>query len=282
MEGRNGLLTLAVYLTVTTLIAVAVFVGILRYGPSQPVTALPVADPLPELAVAQRQTPVEPPAVTPTATGRGMDQQRLRLLETMLEEKTHRLQSQTQQLDQRTAELAELQARYDEVVALMLDAFSHGVDPGHDSDASQQAGASDPDAAPSAEALAAELAAAREAHQALAEDITVLQDGLVLAQRELADLREMRERERSEHVREQQMLEAAAASVLMRVGAESVPALSDLLDHPLPSVRRWAALMLSSLGPDAYEAVPALRTALSDNDALVRAAVQAALSAIER
>ncbi len=282
MESRNGLLTLAVYLTFAMLIAVVALLGILRYGPSRPTAALPLpgAEPLPELAVAPRQVSAERPARGPT-TSRGMDQQRLQLLEKMLDEKTRRLQSQTQQLDQRAAELTELQARYDEVVALVLDALSHSVESDRDQ---REARGSAPgqNNTPTADELAAELAIAQEAHQSFADDLAALQDGLAVAQRELLEARALRDRERADHTRELRTLEAAAASVLTRVGAESVPPLRALLNHPQPPVRRWAATMLGNLGPDAYEAVPALGETLSDNDALVRAAAQAALSAIER
>ncbi len=284
MDGRNGLLTLAVYLAATTLIVVAALLGIVRYGGSQRVAALPLpaAEPLPELAVAQRNTSAERAAVAPATASRSMDQQRLRLLETMLDERTRRLQSQSQQLEQRTAELAELQAHYDEVVALVLDALGQGGGTASNTGASQDEGASGGDEAPGPEVLAAELAVAREAHQSLAGDLAVLQEGLAAAQRELLDGRELRDRERADHARELQLLEAAAARVLTRVGPASVPALRELLNHPLPTVRRWAAIMLGGLGPDADEAVPALSEALSDNDPRVRAAAQEALSAIER
>jgi DNA repair exonuclease SbcCD ATPase subunit len=283
VESRNGLLTLAVYLTATALIVLAALLAIVRYGTAQRMAALPLAtpDPLPELAVTQRNMSADRAAPTRPAGNRGMDQQRQHLLETMLDERTRRLQSQAQQLEQRTAELAELRARYDEVAALVLDALSHSA--GERSEEAGKAGAAGgSDVPPGPETLAAELSRAREAHLSLAGDLALVQEDLATTQRELLDLRALRDRERTDHARELQMLEAAATSVLTRVGPESVPALRDLLNHPLPAVRRWAATMLGGLGPDAYEAVAALSEALSDNDASVRSAAQAALAAIER
>lgn len=283
MEGRNGLLTLAVYLTVTALIVLAALVAIVRYGTAQrlAVLPLPTAEALPELAVSPRRVPAERATPATPASSRGMDQQRLRLLETMLEDRTRRLQSQTQQLEQRTAELNDLRARYDEVVAMMLDALGPSVT-AQRAAATQAAEAGSENEKPGSDALAAELAVAREAHESLSGDVVVLQEELAATQRELLDLRTLRDRERADHVRELQLLEAAAANVLIDVGPDAVPTLRELLSHPLPGVRRWAATMLASLGPDAYEAVAALSEALSDNDASVRAAAQAALAAIER
>ncbi|GIW92300.1 MAG: hypothetical protein KatS3mg110_0341 [Pirellulaceae bacterium] len=70
----------------------------------------------------------------------------------------------------------------------------------------------------------------------------------------------------------------AARRVAARGSAEQmVPALIEELASPYPEVRRWAAMVLESLGPDAHPAIGRLTELLSDPDPAVRRAAEAAL-----
>jgi hypothetical protein len=76
-------------------------------------------------------------------------------------------------------------------------------------------------------------------------------------------------------------LESAASAALVRSGAAAAPALADLLSHRRADIRRWAAMLLGEIGPDAHAAADALHEALSDADEEVRLAARKALRKIE-
>jgi len=77
-----------------------------------------------------------------------------------------------------------------------------------------------------------------------------------------------------------QASEAAALRAVRTAGTAAVPTLINQLENEDPSVRRWAARALRTLGADAIDAVPSLKLARSDSDELVRFEVEAALVAI--
>jgi hypothetical protein len=274
------LITLAAYLTATMLIALAALVGIFRYSTSSRLATLPpiTTESAPGLAVAHLDR-VHKSDTIGTATS-SVEVQRIRVLESMLEEKTQRLRQQSEQLKAKTAEYEDLRARYDETVLLAVDSLEHRVDAKavaeQPADEEVAAAATDP------AVLEAELTAAGVVHESLVADLASLQEELARAYSNMAQLKEAKDQETSERLREAQILEAAAANVLLRVGRESVPALRDALSHASPAVRRWAATVLGGIGPDAEEAVPALTETLSDRDPGVREAARSALEAIER
>lgn len=74
-----------------------------------------------------------------------------------------------------------------------------------------------------------------------------------------------------------------ARRVLSRFGARTVPALMEALSSGEdPAIRRFAADSLGRLGPDARDALEALRhAAWHDEDQSVREAATAALNAVE-
>jgi HEAT repeat protein len=74
-----------------------------------------------------------------------------------------------------------------------------------------------------------------------------------------------------------------ARRVLSRFGARAIPALVEALSlGEDPTIRRFAADSLARLGPEAREAVDALRQAAwHDEDSSVRKAAAAALDAVE-
>jgi chromosome segregation ATPase len=209
-----------------------------------------------------------------------MERQRIRLLEAMLEDKTQRLRQLSDQLEVKTAQFEELRARYDEAVVLAVESLSQ--DSNATTAPSDRTGKATSDKKADPALLEAELSVAREVHESLVSDVTVLQEELSRAQRELDQLKVAQDQETMERLREATVLENAAASVLLSVGREAVPALRDALNHPSPAVRQWAATVLGGIGPEADDALAALTEALSDADPNVRSAVQSALEAIER
>ena len=280
MDGRNGLITLAAYLTATLLIALAALVGIFRYSTSAHLAPLPpiTNESAPGLAVAHLDRVHK--SDTKGMTISSVELQRIRVLESMLEEKTQRLRQQSEQLKAKTAEYEDLRARYDETVLLAVDSLEQRFDAkaGAETPADAEVAAAKTDPA----VLEAELTAAGVVHESLVADLASLQEELARAYSNMAQLNEAKDQETRERLREAQILEAAAASVLLRVGRESVPALRDALSDASPVIRRWAATVLGGIGPDADDAVPALTESLSDRDPGVREAARSALEAIER
>jgi len=279
VDGRNGLLTLAVYLAATMLLVAVALFGVYEYSTHAHLTGLtPIEDEqAPELAVRYRDRAKQTSEQRERAAD--MEKQRIRLLEAMLDEKTQRLRQLSGKLEEKTTQYEDLRARYDEAVVLAVETL--GQDPNvAGSDAKRPATGDSKKADPAL--LEAELSVAREVHDSLVSDVTTLQEELSRAQQELAQLKDARDQETMERLREAMVLENAAASVLLRVGRQAVPALRDALNHASPAVRRWAATVLGGMGSEAEDAVSALTEALSDTDPDVRAAVQSALESIER
>lgn len=279
MGERNGLLTLAVYLAASLLIVLVAMLGIYQYSATTRFPGLTPAeeDPAAELAVSY--VDMAPQASAQRARSADITKQRIRLLETMLDDKTQQLRTLSQQLEEKTAQFEDLRARYDEAVMLAVASLSQA--PPVAAGAEQAEGGTHAPRAGPAE-LEAELSAAREIHASLLSDVTVLQDELSHAQQELAQLKEVRDQQTMDRLREAMMLENAAAGVLLSVGRPAVPALREALNHASPDVRRWAATVLGGMASDAEDAIPALTEALSDADPDVRAAARSALESIER
>ena len=279
MDGRNGLFTLGVYVTAAMLIAVVACVGIFHYGVQARMSALgPIPrEPAPELAVTHLD-------LTPKSNAGGVDanspdQQRIRLLEAMLEEKTQRLREQSELLKRTTSELRDLKNRYEEAVELAFERLALGNNDQNDAEKNHE---SLRNANADASLLEAQLTMAKVVHESLVGEVEALQKELTTTYEEMAQLKATKDQETTDRLRDGLILEAAAAGVLARVGKDAVPALRDALNHSSPVVRRWAATVLGGIGPDADEAVAALTETLSDADPSVRSAAQAALRAIER
>jgi len=74
-----------------------------------------------------------------------------------------------------------------------------------------------------------------------------------------------------------------AARRVVRLGAESIPDLRDLLGHPAPQVRRWAVTALVAMTEREDAAIPTLSLAFEDEDPSVRdEALQGFLRAAHR
>ncbi len=183
-------------------------------------------------------------------------------------------------LKQQNEEYEDLKRQYDDAMLVAVQSLSQP------SETTTTAVESDPNAPSSSDSdrsrLEAQLSMARAVHEATVSDLETLQDELARVYEELGQTREEAGRESSNRLREALVLEAATASVMLRVGKDAVPALKEALTHNSPIVRRWAASVLGGIGPDAGDAVVALTEALADPDPSVRRAAKTALDAIER
>lgn len=287
MNDRSGLLTLAVYLTAAMLIVVAAFVGVFRYGAVARVAALEdgAQELNPELAVGELQ--LAPDGAAAAAGANALDQQRIRVLQALLAEKTELIREQAERIEHQAQELASLRRHYEEALQTATSLLPMDTRQGEES-GEGVGSSSEPlplDAAGSADpgSLEAELMITQAVHDTLVRDLETLQNELAQARARMGEVQAEADRQSANQLRDVLALETATAGVLMRIGREeAVPALMTALRHTDPIVRRWAATALGSFGPDAAEATGALAEALSDSDASVRRAVAAALDAIER
>lgn len=280
MDGRNGLVTLAAYLTATVVISAAAFYGVFRYSLSQRLDDLRLEEPTGPPALATMPVSRAEANAVLRSTTSSAEQQRIRMLEALLSEKTEKLREKASEFEAKSAAYRELQARYDEAVLVAIDTLAQDVEAEREkqNQASKAEGATPTDP----QKLEAELKAADLVHESLVSDLTALQDELERAYVDMDEIKDSAAREISERLREALTLEAAAADMLQRGGAESVPALREALNDANPIVRRFAATVLGGIGPAAAEAIPALNEALTDREAIVRDAARAALNAIEK
>jgi hypothetical protein len=280
VDGRNSLVTLAAYLTATVLISAAAFYGVFRYSLSQRLDDL------------RLEESTVPPALATMPVSRGdanavlrsvtssAEQQRIRMLEALLNEKTEKLRQKAADFEAKSASYRELQARYDEAVLLAIDTLTQDVEAEREKQNQANRGAAAVPVDP--QVLEAELKAADVVHESLVSDLTALQTELERAYVDMDQLKDSAAQEISARLREALVLEAAAAEMLLRGGTDSVPALREALNHANPIVRRFAATVLGGIGPAAAEAIPALNEALTDPEVIVRDAARAALDAIEK
>lgn len=285
MEDRSGLVTLAAYSTAAMLIVLIAAFAIFRYGAFASVSDLgPVPDePQPEAVIPDFRYSTS--SSNPNLATGGLDQQRIQLLESMLAEKTDLVRQQAEHIEQQYNEIVDLRQRYEDAV-LLVDTLQGPVaeQPAESAEepAESEMPAAEGDEEPDPEQLEAELMLVRAIHDGLVEDMNFLQDELDKAYQEISRLKEEAATESANQMKDALSLEAATSAVLIRIGADAVPALSDALGNPDPVVRRWAATVLGGMGQDARDASVALTEALLDPDPGVRRAAQAALSTIER
>ncbi|MGM0485136.1 MAG: HEAT repeat domain-containing protein [Planctomycetota bacterium] len=274
MTDKPGVLTLAVYVSVTAVIVVAAFLGVLYYGVMPRISALAKSEGEwePEAGPAQLRVSSD---VRASRADRGpWDRQRVRLLESMLAEKSELVRDQARRIDRQAAALEELQQSYDEAVQLVIDAVE--VQPGAETDEGEMTSSAD-----DPRQLESELMLTRTVYDTLVGDLDVLRRELDSAYQEVDALNEELSAGARYH-KDALAVEGASASVLLRIGEDAVPALIEALADANPVVRRWAATMLGGMGPGTDGAIGALTEALSDADPQVRAAAQRALDAIER
>lgn len=279
MDGRNGLFALGVYLTVAMIILVAAGVAVLRYATTATVGSMDPVPPSPPFELAVSHLDLASKQATGLPSADATLRARIRMLENMLDDRSGRIREQAELLQQKTREIDQLQAQYNEAMAVALEYLEQGRPPTSEPPPGDVEAASTDDAA----LLSAKLDMARVVHEALLTELDALQAELNRAYAEIDQWRAGPEGAREAGARaDATTLEAMSGRVLQRIGRGAVPALREALADPDPAVRRWAARVLGRIGPDAGDAVDALRAALADTDASVQAAAQAALLAIER
>jgi HEAT repeat protein len=102
----------------------------------------------------------------------------------------------------------------------------------------------------------------------------------VHADLEVALIQQEAKRELDGLTAEKLNLEKVSTQVIARCGMMAVPLLIDLLPDERVEVRRWSAVTLGAIGPDASQAIPVLQELLADPDAAVRMHAQQALRSI--
>jgi hypothetical protein len=273
VNGTRNVLTIGAYLVVALVVVLVAFWGMVQYGVSNPVATMPANQPLPngELGSTRVQ-------IANVASGSSADvyddqyAQQVRVLQEMVNEKSEQLRQLTERLKTQQRDYEELSVRYEEAVGVAIDLLeTEGIN-----SVSTAAAESEEELL----TLQAEIEMAQVVQDTLADDVERLQAELDRTNMELERVQQQSDQEIADRLRDGMILEAEAANVLMAIGAEAVPELVKGLDSPNPLVRRWAANILAGIGPDAQDALPALRAALSDDDAGVRAAAGAAMDQI--
>ncbi len=301
MNDKNGLVTLAAFLTVAMVIVVAALLGIYRYGVVARVSSLGAipAEPQPDLAASGPQLSPDPSAST--ASLGGLDRQRLRILESILAEKTELVRRQSQQITDQHAAMKDLEQRLDDAMMVAIESLqdenTEQDENAEQDENTEQGGSTEQDTAAAdtetsaveldsvpldPDQLAAELILSQALHDAMTGDLATLHDELDEAYEQLARLKDEASIAAADQLRDAVALDAASAEVLRTVGQDAIPGLIDALAHVDPVVRRWAATVLGEMGSDASDVIGALGEALSDQDPSVRRAAKSALDEIER
>ncbi len=263
MNGTRGVLTIGAYLVVAMVIVGVAFWGLVKYGVANPAASFHTTPPLPvaELGSTRVQLAIAADGSNaPLETGQ--DQQRLRVLQSMVAEKTQQLRAQAEQLKATTKDYDELRVRYEEAVTVAVELLAKTGEPAADSTPGNLS--------VDVTTLQADLDLAQAVQDTLMADVERLQEELARAYMEMEELQQQAERQVADRLRDGMILEAEAANALMALGAAAVPELLKDLANPNPLVRRWAANILSGIGPDAQDALPALTEVLSDSDPGVR------------
>jgi HEAT repeat protein len=273
VNGTRGILTIGAYLVVALVLVLVAFWGLVKYGVSNPAATIQANQPLPTGELGSTRVQIASVGTGSAATTlAGQNEQRLRVLQDMVIEKSEQLRDLTDRLKAQQTDYETLSDRYEEAVAVAVDLLANTGMNAVSSD--------DVDIDEDLAALQAELEMAQVVQDSLSADVDRLQEELARANMELEEAQRQTEEQVADRLRDGMILEAEAANALMAIGAGAVPEVLKALDNPNPLVRRWAANILAGIGPDAQEALPALTEALSDSDAGVRAAARAAVDDI--
>lgn len=272
MNGTRGILTIGAYLVVALVVVLVAFWGLVKYGVTNPTATIQANQPLPTGELGSTRVQIASVDTGSATTLVGQNEQRLRVLQNMVSEKSEQLRDLTDRLKAQQADYKSLSDRYEEAVTVAVDLLANAgldaVNPDY------------PDADEDLATLQAELQMAQVIQDSLTADVERLQEELARANMELEEAQRQAEEQVADRLRDGMILEAEAANALMAIGVSAVPELRKALDNPNPLIRRWAANILAGIGPDAQEALPALTEALSDSDAGVRAAARAAVDQI--
>ena len=281
MNDNHGLLTLAAYLTATLLIVVVALLGVFHWGVSDRINSLPTVTNESQSEVAYGRVQMSSEAQAANAGSRFLADQRIRLLESLLTEKTQLLHEHMAKTASQEKELAELRGHLDSAVALAAEPLmtedAGVVDRAEQPDTSEELSLEE-----RASRLETEVLVAGATHDALIGQMESLQTELDRVFGELEMLRLTAEQASSQHLEELLALETGSAGVLLDLGSEAIAPLIKALEHADPVVRRWAATVLGGLGATAGDAVEPLAATLDDPDPRVRRAAKAALDLIER
>jgi HEAT repeat protein len=200
----------------------------------------------------------------------------IRLLQSLLDQKTALLKKKIALLEQKEAEHRTLRSELDAAIEL-LDTLSGEV----------PADPATPPHKPN-ERLHGELEALRveaDKNKASASsqqaELTWLQAELTATDAKIAEWQQEATAELNALRQHREALEVVITATLVRIGEPAVPVLLEHLGDSRGAVRRWAATMLGAMGAPAKAATPSLIESLGDQDPEVRVAVKQALERIE-
>ncbi len=282
MDGRNGLLVFGAFLMSALVILLVAAYGLWNYGVSR------VAGPAHLVPTELQPTDVRSPSrvadltvTTPGTLGDTEQRNRIRLLEHLLEKKNQQIREQAQQITHQRQTLRQLQSKYDEAITRAIEVLD-----GEMAEPPAAASTTEPDETPDQNPelvkLRADLAAADAVQEKLGADLEQLQNELTEVYASLTDEQTMPSDSHPMPIDTSVELEATLGDVVVGIGAPAIPSLLKALKHADPTVRRWATTVLGAIGPDAEDAVHAVRQLLSDSDPEVRRAARQALESIER
>lgn len=283
MEARSTALTFCAYLTVALVLAAVCFIAILRYGLSPHLMPPDFLDATAAGDAKSVQKKIRAAEITlPPTTGIQTDDANVRqiqLLENLVDEKNQRLRQLSEESEKMTRELADLRDRYEEATAIAIEMLGPVPESSGDISAAEPTG-TEPNTDPAK--LEAELAVAEAVQKKLVADRESLQEELKKANQELSDLQMQMLTDAANNAIRESQLRTAMVSLFGSIGSPAVQPLIGSLNDASPSVRQWAAEALGKIGPDAGDAVPALKVALSDDNENVRKAARSALDLIAR
>ncbi|MDP6445463.1 MAG: HEAT repeat domain-containing protein [Pirellulaceae bacterium] len=140
--------------------------------------------------------------------------------------------------------------------------------------------ASDADVLPAADPDDPDAATPADPTEDEPTDLERLRDLLAERDEELQDAEDAAESEVLTLIEESLAFRSELARVIVGLGIPAVDPVVELLNHPEANLRIWAAQTLGQMGPDAADAVTAIRRLSRDENEKVRAAAQKALKAI--
>ena len=187
-----------------------------------------------------------------------------RRLQNLLKKKAAELREKSDQVKQLEGQRRELRMELDQTIVTLLGydvGNTENVDPANAAVSTTPAVEAAPQLTEEMQQLRDRLAGMTELETELAD----LRDQLTEADIELAEM-ELRMQNQTLELISRSTIESAAADALARLGEGGIARLSDLLEDRDAAVRAWAAEALADIGPDAEDAVPTLKNALSDRD----------------
>ncbi len=316
MDARNSLLIVGLYVFSGLLIA-AIVIGVF-YWQGYALQDQLARETAAASQVRHHDVLLNRPSISQQEFLASQSAQEVERLRKLLDEQTAVLEERNRLLKQRTAEYQKLKRSFASATSAMLQLMENaeagtkdaapsddasltateGIEEASESAEAAQAGetaelgeavdaaladgaASTPAATPESAELREELNKMRILETTLAEELETLEAEVLAAEMEIARLKEEALRTQSEQaMAEERVLRDAASETLVRIGEAAVPRLVEALNDERPAVRRWAAEVLTEMGPRADAAIGPLMEALGDEDTEVRLAAAQALRAM--